>query len=370
RLQQGLVRARALGRDPNVRRRARKTSLWTAGVIAVFGVIGYFTVPAVVKHYAVEKLSAYLERPVSVGDVSFNPYTLRLDLHQVHIGDKTPGQPFVDVGMLRVNASWGSLFRFAPVVDELYVDTPVLNIVRTAPQRFNFSDIIDRATSGPPSPEPSKPARFALNNVQIKNGTVRFDDAVQNEKHVIDHLQVGVPFIANLPADTDIFVQPLLQASIDGSPVRISGQTKPFADSLESTVDIKLDRFDLTKYLGYSPVNVPAQIKSGAISTDLKLHFTRDKDGNHVLLTGTAGLSDAVVNEPDGSPLVAVKQVDVKLGKVEPLGNVYHIDSVRVDGLDQQVTLEKDGSINVAKALLPQRQVIKAVGKAVDQAAA
>ncbi|VVD95629.1 DUF748 domain-containing protein [Pandoraea terrigena] len=370
RLQQGLVRARALGRDPDVRRRARKASLWTAGVIAVFGVIGYFTIPAVVKHYAVEKLSAYLERPVSVGDVSFNPYTLRLDLHQVHIGDKTPGQPFVDVGMLRVNASWSSLFRFAPVVDELYVDTPVLNIVRTAPQRFNFSDIIDRATAGAPSPEPSKPARFALNNVQIKNGTVRFDDAVQNEKHVIDHLQVGVPFIANLPADTDIFVQPLLQASIDGSPLRISGQTKPFADSLESTVDIKLDRFDLTKYLGYSPVTVPAQIKSGAISTDLKLRFTRDKNGNHVVLTGTAGLSDAVVNEPDGSPLVAVKQVDVKLGKVEPLGNVYHIDSVRIDGLDQHVTLEKDGSINVAKALLPQRQVIKAVGKAVDQAAA
>jgi hypothetical protein len=370
RLQQGLARAKVLGRDPNVQRRARKTGLWAVGVIAVFGVIGYFTVPAVLKHYAVDKLSAYLERPVSVGDVSFNPYTLRLDLHQVHIGDKTPGQPFVDVGLLRVNASWGSLFRFAPIVDELYIDTPVVNIVRTAPQRFNFSDIIDRATSGPPSPEPSKPARFALNNVQIKNGTIRFDDTVQNEKHVIDNLQVGVPFIANLPADTDIFVQPLLQASIDGSPLHISGQTKPFANSLESTLDIKVDRFDVPKYLGYSPVTVPAQIKSGAISTDLKLRFTRDKDGNHVLLTGTAGLYDAKVVEPDGSPLIAIKQVDVKLGKVEPLDNVYHIDSVRIDGLDQQITLEKGGSINVEKALLPQRPVIKAVGKAVDQAAA
>lgn len=370
RLQQGIACAHALGRNPDVRRRARKTGLWAAGVIAVFGVIGYFTVPAVLKHYAVDKLSAYLERPVSVGDVSFNPYTLRLDLHQVHIGDKTPGQPFVDVGMLRVNASWGSLFRFAPVVDELYVDTPVVNIVRTAPQRFNFSDIIDRATSGPPSPEPSQPARFALSNVQIKNGTIRFDDTVQNEKHVVDNLQVGVPFIANLPADTDIFVQPLLQASIDGSPLHISGQTKPFANSMESTIDIKLDRFDVPKYLGYSPVSVPAQIKSGAVSTDLKLRFTRDKDGNHVVLTGTAGLSDGKVVEPDGSPLIAVKQIDVKLGKVEPLNNVYHFDSVRIDGLDQQVTMEKGGSINIEKALLPQRTVIKAVGKAVNQAAA
>lgn len=370
RLQQGIARAQTFGRDPNVRRRARKTGLWAAGIIAVFGVVGYFTVPAVLKHYAVDKLSAYLERPVSVGGVSFNPYTLRLDLHQVHIGDKTPGQPFVDIGELRVNASWSSLFRFAPVIGELYVDTPVVNIVRTAPQRFNFSDIIDRATSGPPSPEPSKPARFALNNVQIKNGTIRFDDAYQNEKHVVDNLQVGVPFIANLPADTDIFVQPLLQASVDGSPLHISGQTKPFANSLESTVDIKLDRLDVPKYLGYSPVTVPAQIKSAAVSTDLKLKFTRDKNGNQVLLTGTAALADAVVNEADGSPLVAVKQVDVKLGKVEPLNNVYHIDSVRIDGLDQHVTMEKDGSINVAKALLPQHPVLKAVGKAVDDAAA
>ncbi|WP_167362687.1 DUF748 domain-containing protein [Pandoraea faecigallinarum] len=370
RLQQSLARAQALGRDPDVRRRARKTGLWAAGIIAVFGVVGYFTVPAALKHYAVDKLSAYLERPVSVGDVSFNPYTLRLDLHKVHIGDKAPGQPFVDIGELRLNASWSSLFRFAPVIGELYIDTPVVNIVRTAPQRFNFSDIIDRATSGPPSPEPSKPARFALNNVQIKNGTIRIDDAYQDEKHVVDNLQVGVPFIANLPADTDIFVQPLLQASVDGAPLHISGQTKPFADSLESTVDIKLDRLDVPKYLGYSPVTFPAQIKSGAISTDLKLRFTRDKDGNHVLLTGTAGLADAVVNEADGSPLVAVKQVDVKLGKVEPLNNVYHIDSVRIDGLDQHVRMEKDGSVNVAKALLPQRPVLKAVGKAVDEAAA
>jgi hypothetical protein len=370
RLQQGLARAQAMGRDPNVRRRVRKTGLWTIGVIAVFGVVSYFTVPTVLKHYAVDKLSAYLERPVTVGDVSFNPYTLRLDLREVHIGDKTPGQPFVDVGLLRVNASWSSLFRLAPVVDELYLETPVVNIVRTAPQRFNFSDIIDRATSGPPSPEPSKPARFALNNVHIKDGAIRFDDTVQNEKHVVDRLQVGVPFIANLPADTNIFVQPLLQASIDGSPLHISGQTKPFADSLESTVDIKLDRLDVPKYLGYSPVTVPAQIKSAAISTDLKLHFTRDKQGAHVLLTGTAGLTDAVVNEADGSPLVSLKQVDVKLGKVEPLGNVYHIDSVRVDGLDQRIVLEKDGSINVVRALLPERPAIKAVGKAVNQAAA
>lgn len=366
RLQQGLARAQALSQSPDVRRKARKTGLWTVGVLAVFGVVGYFTVPAVLKHYAVDKLSTYLERPVSVGDVSFNPYTLKLDLKQVHIGDKTPGQPFVDIGMLRVNASWTSVFRFAPVVDEIYVDTPVLNIVRTAPQRFNFSDIIDRATAGPAPTEPSKPARFSLSNVQIHNGSVRFDDTVQKEKHVVDNLQVGVPFIANLPADTDIFVKPLLQASIDGSPLNISGQTKPFANSLESTVDIKLDKLDVPKYLGYVPVTLPAKIEGGALSTNLELRFTRDDKGNHVVLTGTAALDDVAIKEANDAPLMTLKRLDVKLGNVEPLRNVYHVDSIRIDGLDQQISFAKNGTLNVAAALLPQRPVAQAVKRATD----
>ncbi|GAB3630263.1 hypothetical protein PTE30175_03669 [Pandoraea terrae] len=349
RLQQGLARAQQIGRSP----RTRKAALWTAGVLAAFGVIGYFTVPAVLKHYAVEKLSAYLERPVTVGNVTFNPYTLRLDLKQLHIGDKAPGQPFVDIGTLRVDAAWTSLFRLAPVIDELYVDTPVIHIARTAEQRFNFSDIIDKVTAGPPKPQPSEPARFSLSNVQIRNGSVQFDDQVRNEKHAVEKLNVGVPFIANLPSDTDIFVKPLLQASVDGAALDISGQTKPFAKSLESSVDIKLDRLDIPRYLGYVPTELPVVLKKGELTTDLQLKFRREASVNRVVVAGKVSLDDVAVDGRKGEKIATLKHAAANLANLEPLRNIYHVNTVVVDGLDQNLVIAKDGTLALAQ-LAPQ----------------
>ena len=103
--------------------------------------------------------------------------------------------------------------------------------MRITEQRFNFSDLLEH--SGPaPTPTPSataKPQRFSVSNIQIHEGEVHFDDKVLNQQHRLEHLELDVPFIANLPADVDIFVQPLLQMVVDGSPLRIAGKAKPFA---------------------------------------------------------------------------------------------------------------------------------------------
>ena len=66
-----------------------------------------------------------------------------------------------------------SPFRLAPVVGEVAVDHPAFHIVRTAEQRFNFSDLLE--SSGPrpaltPVPAPAKPQRFAISNIQIHEG--------------------------------------------------------------------------------------------------------------------------------------------------------------------------------------------------------
>ena len=45
------------------------------------------------------------------------------------------------------------------------------------------------------------------------------DDQLFGKQHKIEKIQIDVPFIANLPADVDVFVQPLVQMVIDGSPL-------------------------------------------------------------------------------------------------------------------------------------------------------
>ncbi|TAL52994.1 DUF748 domain-containing protein [Pandoraea sp.] len=337
-----LQRMQEIGRSP----RTRKGGLITLVVILAFGLITYFSVPPLMHRVVAQKLGQWLERPVSFGEVSVNPYTLRLDIHNVHIGDRQPGQPFVDIGLLHVDVSWSSLWRFAPVIDELTIDRPKVHIVRTAEQRFNFSDLIDKATQGPKPKEPSKPTRFAIYNVQVRDGTIQFDDRVLNAQHHVQHLQLGIPFIANLSSDTNVFVQPLLQASIDGSPLRLTGKLKPFASSLDSIIDLKLDQFDLPRYLGYAPAALPFDLKQGTLSADLRVQFVRSGSTPNITLSGTLGMDNVDLRDARNAPLVSLKHAEANLGDVEPLRNIVHLNAVRIDGLAPTVVVEKDGKLN------------------------
>src|SRR5579872_1665192 len=174
-------------------------------VVVLFGLLGFVGVPLLAQYVVAGRVATSLHRPFSMARVRFNPYTLRLSIKKLHIGDRAGTDRFVDIGHIRVRASWTSLFRLAPVVREVVVDRPAIHIVRIGAQRFNFSDLLEAGPTPAPTPAANaKPQRFAVSNIQIHQGQVHFDDKVLNERHALEHLELDVPFIANLPADVNI----------------------------------------------------------------------------------------------------------------------------------------------------------------------
>src|SRR5271166_1154682 len=240
-------------------RRARRIVTWVFAVIVLLGIVTYFAVPMVLHNILTGQVAKQLKRPVTVGRIGFNLYRLKLDIDKLHIGEPDGSQPFVDVGHIRVRVGWSSLFRLAPVVKEVSITKPAIHVVREAAQRFNFSDLLESPNPPPPPPKEKpagKPQRFAVSNIRLIDGEIRFDDQVLSQQHRIEHIQLGVPFIANLPADVDIYVQPLLEMRVDGSPLRVAGLAKPFANPPESVIAIRLHRLDLQRYLGYAPKRI------------------------------------------------------------------------------------------------------------------
>ena len=325
---------------------ARKSALIVAIVLVVFGLLGFFAAPPIIKSQLQTRLTAMLGRPVSVARVHLDPFTLRLQLDRLHIPDRDGRSPFVDVDEMVINASWTSLFRMAPVLDELSLQHPQLHIARTAPQQFNFSDILARLLSEPSRPD-SKPARFAVSNISVHDGNVVFDDVVTHATHRIDHIELGIPFIANLPRDTNVFVQPLLAMNVDGSPLRITGQTKPFADSRESEMAFTLDHLDLPRYLGYVPMSLPVAIPRGQLSGKLELHFVQAKSGPQVRLGGVLQMDDLALATPGGAPILEMTHASTALADVEPLLSRYRFGAMQLDGLDLHYTLRPGGHSNL-----------------------
>ncbi|SEM20076.1 Uncharacterized protein involved in outer membrane biogenesis [Luteibacter sp. UNCMF331Sha3.1] len=343
--------ARARGVDVYRSRRARRIAAWTAGALAAFALLGFVVAPPLIRSQVEKHASAALGRPVTLGDVDFNPFTLDLVIAGLHIGERDGKTPFVDIDRVTANASWASLFRAAPILDALTLDRPRVHLRRDDAHRFNVSDILDRFASDPKAP-PSEPARFALSNIAIHGGEIDFDDRVLDATHRVDHLELGIPFIANLPSATDIFVQPLLAMTIDGSPLRVQGQTKPFANSRESMVSFRLDKLDLPRYIGFVPGPLPVRLPEGRLSGHLDVRFLMTDTAPRVVLGGRVVVDDLRVHDAQDKPLLGVGHADIALTALEPLTSRYRFGAIALDRLDVRYARLPAGRSSI-HALLP-----------------
>lgn len=339
-------------RDVAQSRRTRRVIIGLLIFLVVFGLLGFFAAPPLIRHVAEQQLSKQLDRPATIGRIALNPYTLRLEADSVHIGERGGAGDFVDIARLIVKPSWSSLFRGAPIVDEVQLDSPRFHIVRYDAQRFNFTDLIEKFSKQPAAPD-SKPTLFSVSNIRLENGQITFDDKLLGATHVIDQWKLGIPFIATLPSKTDIFVEPLLRARIDGSPLAIDGKTKPFAASRESEVSLRFDGLDVPRLMSYVPTRLPVIVQSGKLSTDLKLNFVMSNDAPSLRVAGTVDMNDVDVKDQGKAPFFAARAVHVAAATLEPLKSVYHFDEIRIDAPSASLARDKDGVLSVERMFAP-----------------
>ena len=335
--------------------RWRRIAAVSVIVVAVFGIVGALAIPAAARWGLETVASRELGRPVRVEAISANPYTLRVTLKGLTI-DGLPGEtaPLLSVREASINASISSALRLAPVLEAIAVDGLTANIVRLDAQRFNFSDIVERLQAKPKSDEP---ARFSLNNIELTSGTVNFEDRVVGTRHAATDIRVGVPFLSNLPNDAEITVQPAFAAKIDGSPIDLKGETRPFHESRESSIDVKLDRLDIRKYLPFFPVKLNFEVPTGELNTNLRIAFRqavaatpeRPAQGARTLISGRFQVNGFTLVAPAGrdpGPLVAWKSVDVSVEEFEPLQRRLVLADVVVDGPEVTLVRDRDGTLN------------------------
>ncbi|NHV27182.1 DUF748 domain-containing protein [Burkholderia sp. D-99] len=329
-------------------RRTRRIGIGLLIFLVLFGLLGFFAAPPLIRHIAEQQLSQQLDRPATIQRIALNPYTLNLEADGIHLGDKGGQGDFIDIAKLIVRPSWSSLFRGAPIVNEVRLDSPRFHIVRYDAQRFNFTDLIEKFSTPSPKPE-SKPTQFSVSNIQVNNGRIDFDDRLLNEKHVVDNWTLGIPYIATLASKTDIFVEPKLRARFDGSPISIDGKTKPFAQSRESEIALKFDRLDVPKLISYVPAKLPVAVTSGLLSSDLKVNFVMSGETPALRVSGTVDLNDAKVTDHAAAPLFAARGVHVAAASLEPLRNAMHFDEIRIDQPVVDLSRDKQGVLNVEK---------------------
>lgn len=329
----------------------RRVLIWTAaiaGAVALYALIGFVVLPKIATSMLPEKLAEVTGRKAEVGDIRFNPFKLILEVEGLRLMEADGENAFVSLGLLHADVDGTAVFRLAAGLEELRLVRPDVNVAMVGKGRFNFSDILDKQAQAAANGEASEhtdagAALFPLlgSNFIVEDARVRFEDRTKGVTHLLEDLDLSVPFISTLPGDSRVWVQPALSAKLNGQPLELEGRTRPFEDTLRTEFNLILDALDLTTYRPYIPVDKRATLDGGTLSCDLSLAFTQG-DTPNISLMGPVRVAGLDVRL-DGKPLVGFDALLVQVGGVDLDKKLATLDLVQLVNPSMAVTLDKDG---------------------------
>jgi len=326
----------------------------------VFTLVGFFVLPPVLKSVLTKKLSENLHREVTITQIKVNPYTLSLTIRGFKVKDRKGSETFVSFDELFVNLQTLSVFKLALIFKEIRLTNPLVRISRHQDQFYNFSDLIKKEEPKPESKAEGKgkPLRFSFNNITIENGSIDFWDGPKQTKHTVRELNIGLPFLSNVPAQINVFVHPVFSAKVNETPYAIQGETKPFADSLETTFDINIKDFDIPYYFAYFPLKLNFKIVSAYLDMQTKVSFIQHKKDKEpsVTVSGSVSLKKVALDDVRNNPLFRLPLIEIGIAPTEPLKKIFHLSKVSIQSPELEVQRNSKGTLNIESLLLEKRE--------------
>jgi hypothetical protein len=328
----------------------RKIAFWTIlGSFVVYSLVGLIGVPMVTRHILEKKVSQTINRQVKVDKVRANPFTLALSLTGLSISDKVATNLFT-LDQANVNVQIRSLFSKALIIRSLMFDGPGIHAVRTAADRFNFSDLIEPRPDegGTTSEEGAAPPRIVVERLEIVNGRIQFDDRTLAAPFSTTFSQMGLTVTAldTAPQSPAAAVE-FSTRTESNETIALGGQFSPAP--LAATVTIDCRAIDFVKYVPYYQPYWNASMAKGTL--DLQAAVSWSPAESRVEKAGLK-VADLAINHIDSdTPLLHLPIFQIQNARIDL--NAHTVELGRVNTQDGAIwaSRQADGRISLVDAL-------------------
>jgi hypothetical protein len=160
--------------------RIRRLLLWVAlpalVLVLLYTVLGFYVAPRLLRSGVHDFVSKNYHREVSLGDVRFNPYTLRLDVRDFSLPD-ADGKPMLAFQHLLVDLTVASIWHWGPDFEAILLEQPFARVLIKPDGTLNFSELaLPPDPNAKPEPPSTKPARLFIKHFNLVAGNVAFED--------------------------------------------------------------------------------------------------------------------------------------------------------------------------------------------------
>lgn len=327
-------------------------------IFLLYSVAGFFLLPYFLKPQIVKNANNFLDAKVTLQDISFNPYILKLSLHNLKIiQDK---KEVISIKELRCDIEPHQLFSATLYLKELLILGLDMHLVKDKNGAINLNSLLKPQPEQTPKEEqPSKPLNLSelphihIASLGVDESRIVFDDSSRKTPF---HFLLK-DFKALL---SDFDTQKLTQSDAkfrlftkleDGGLIDINTaltkiENNP-ADGIQTQTTLKVEINRLYNEWRYIRDSMNLEIADGALTLHSNINLnTNDINATHIYDTSLAITKLRVKPKHEHKDVLNLGSLTLSNLDATPLQDKISIDAITLDALLIKASRLKDGTIN------------------------
>lgn len=244
----------------------------TAGLLAAYTATGFWLVPALIKDQIPKIGTTELARQASIGEVRFNPYTLRLQAQDLRLLE-ADGAPLFGLGQLDVELQWKSLIRRAWSFAEISVKSPSVNLTIAPDGRFNLAEVLAALASKPQeAPTDGALPRVIVERFAMEQGMLAMNDRQAGYRNSLTPINFTLNNFNTLP-DQDSTYSFSAESELGGK-LRWTGNMT--VNPIRGSGELSLQGASLSELAVYLKRHTDIGVTAGRLDATLPFKFSYD----------------------------------------------------------------------------------------------
>ena len=329
------------------RQHAAAVATALALLAAVYTLVGFWLVPRLIEDQVPKLAQTALARRASIGEVSFNPYTLRLVAHKLRLAE-ADGAPLLAIDRLALELQWRSLIRRVWSFSEIRITAPSVRLTIAPDGKFNLAELFSRFAGRPQPAAGTALPRLDIERLVLEQGRLELHDRRAGYADSLFPIDFSLTRFSTLPDRNGDYL--LSAESAHGGKLHWKGEAS--LDPIRGSGVLSLDAVPLADLTAYLKPYTRARLAAGKLAASLPYRFAY---AGGKLAASINGASIAV----RGLALKSGAQTPFELARLDFSDGSFDLSSrhigfgrVSAEGGQVQITRDRKGRLNLL-ALLP-----------------